>query len=48
MKYRFNNKIAPKIGLLLKNYKLSDDIAFRFGNRGWPVTHSQLINLLIG
>jgi alpha-amylase len=22
-------------GLLLKNYKLSDDIAFRFGNRGW-------------
>jgi alpha-amylase len=21
--------------LLLKNYKLSDDIAFRFGNRGW-------------
>ena len=23
------------IGLLLKNYKLSDDIAFRFSNRGW-------------
>ncbi|MEM8757837.1 MAG: glycoside hydrolase family 57 protein [Planctomycetota bacterium] len=22
-------------GLLLKNYRLSDDIAFRFGNRGW-------------
>ncbi|MBL4591144.1 MAG: glycoside hydrolase family 57 protein [Phycisphaerales bacterium] len=22
-------------GLLLKNYKLSDDIAFRFGNKGW-------------
>ena len=22
-------------GLLLKNYKLSDDIAFRFSNRGW-------------
>lgn len=22
--------------LLLKNYKLSDDIAFRFSNRGWP------------
>lgn len=23
-------------GLLLKNYKLSDDIAFRFSNRHWP------------
>src|SRR5690606_23177245 len=22
-------------GLLLKNYRLSDDIAFRFSNRGW-------------
>ena len=22
-------------GLLLKNYRLSDDVAFRFGNRGW-------------
>ncbi|MFZ2970319.1 MAG: glycoside hydrolase family 57 protein [Minisyncoccia bacterium] len=26
---------ASKIKLLLKNYKLSDDIAFRFSNRGW-------------
>lgn len=25
------------IGLLLKNYKLSDDIAFRFSNRDWPM-----------
>jgi alpha-amylase len=24
------------IRLLLKNYQLSDDIAFRFGNKGWP------------
>ncbi len=24
-----------KIRLLLKNYKLSDDVAFRFSNRGW-------------
>jgi alpha-amylase len=24
------------LGLLLKNYKLSDDIAFRFSNRAWP------------
>jgi len=26
---------TKKIKLLLKNYKLSDDIAFRFSNRGW-------------
>jgi alpha-amylase len=26
---------CSNIKLLLKNYKLSDDIAFRFGNRGW-------------
>lgn len=24
------------LGLLLRNYRLSDDIAFRFSNRGWP------------
>jgi alpha-amylase len=26
---------CSNIKVLLKNYKLSDDIAFRFGNRGW-------------
>lgn len=26
---------SESIKLLLKNYRLSDDIAFRFGNRGW-------------
>jgi alpha-amylase len=26
---------APELRLLLKNYRLSDDIAFRFGDRGW-------------
>ncbi|HSV27738.1 MAG TPA: hypothetical protein VLH60_07580, partial [Sedimentisphaerales bacterium] len=26
---------APKMKLLLKNYRLSDDIAFRFSNRQW-------------
>ena len=26
----------PKVQLLLKNGKLSDDIAFRFSNRNWP------------
>jgi alpha-amylase len=27
---------ASRLKLLLKNYKLSDDIAFRFSNRNWP------------
>ncbi len=26
---------CERIKVLLKNYKLSDDVAFRFGNRGW-------------
>lgn len=27
---------CPDLRLLLKNYRLSDDIAFRFSNRDWP------------
>jgi len=26
---------CKRIKLMLKNYKLSDDIAFRFSNKGW-------------
>lgn len=33
--FLYTPKTAPKLKLLLKNYKLSDDIAFRFGNKGW-------------
>lgn len=29
------NAINPRLKLLLRNYKLSDDIAFRFSNQGW-------------
>ncbi len=35
------------IKLLTKNYRLSDDLAFRFGNRsweGWPLTTSKFID----
>jgi alpha-amylase len=32
----YKSVFADKIKLLLKNYKLSDDIAFRFSNKGWP------------
>lgn len=31
----YHTKDDPTFRLLLKNYKLSDDIAFRFSNRGW-------------
>lgn len=31
----YNSPRSKRIKLLLKNYALSDDIAFRFSNRGW-------------
>ena len=33
--YIYTNDFQPKLNLLLRNYGLSDDIAFRFENRGW-------------
>jgi alpha-amylase len=39
--YLYTNAINPKLKLLLKNFNLSDDIAFRFSNQNWsnwPVT----------
>ncbi len=34
-KYRIRKKIEEELPVLLKNYKLSDDIAFRFSNTSW-------------
>lgn len=34
--YVYTNVLNPKLRLLLRNYKLSDDIAFRFSDKGWP------------
>lgn len=34
--YVYQPRGCRKLKLLLKNYKLSDDIAFRFSNREWP------------
>ena len=37
----------PELTLMLKNYRLSDDIAFRFSNRGWkewPLTAEKFAN----
>ncbi len=33
--YLYCNALEPRLKVLLKNFKLSDDIAFRFSNKGW-------------
>ncbi len=33
--YVYTNSVNPKLKLLLKNFRLSDDIAFRFSDRDW-------------
>ncbi len=41
------NSTNPAMRLLLKNYRLSDDIAFRFSNQGWqefPLTAPKFAN----
>lgn len=47
--YLYNNAINPKLKVLLKNFKLSDDIAFRFSDRtwaGWPLTTEKYLSWL--
>jgi len=47
--YLYCNAINPKLKLLLKNFKLSDDIAFRFSNKGWdeyPLTAEKYVDWL--
>jgi alpha-amylase len=34
--FLYNPPNCSRLKMLLKNYRLSDDIAFRFGNRSWP------------
>ena len=44
--FLYCNNINPRLKLLLKNFKLSDDIAFRFGDRSWgdwPLTAAKFI-----
>ncbi len=47
--YVYANAIDQKLRLLLRNYKLSDDIAFRFSNQGWdqyPLTADKYVSWL--
>jgi alpha-amylase len=45
--YVYCNANNPRLKLLLKNYRLSDDIAFRFSDRGWnefPLTAEKFVS----
>jgi alpha-amylase len=47
--YLFSCKGAKNLKLLLKNYRLSDDIAFRFSNKNWdqfPLTAEKFVSWL--
>jgi alpha-amylase len=45
----YANAINPKLKVLLRNFRLSDDISFRFSNRDWsewPVTSEKYVSWL--
>ena len=45
--YLYQNAINPKLKVLLKNFTLSDDIAFRFSNQSWdewPLTAEKYVD----
>ncbi len=47
--YMYCNAINPKLKILLKNYQLSDDIAFRFSQsswEAWPLTTEKYVDWL--
>ena len=49
--YIYTNAIDNRLRVLLRNYKLSDDIAFRFSNKGWdqyPLTADKFASWIAG
>ncbi len=47
--FLYCNAINPKLKILLKNFRLSDDIAFRFSQQswdGWPLTSEKYVGWL--
>ncbi len=47
--YLYCNPVKPELKLLLKNFQLSDDIAFRFSNKDWnehPLTTEKYVHWL--
>lgn len=48
--YLYNNAINPRLKVLLRNFKLSDDISFRFSNSSWsehPLTTEKFTNWIL-
>jgi alpha-amylase len=47
--YMYCNVINPRLKVLLRNFRMSDDLAFRFSNRGWsefPLTAEKFVSWL--
>ncbi|WP_346861869.1 glycoside hydrolase family 57 protein [uncultured Draconibacterium sp.] len=47
--FMYVNAINPRLKVLMRNFKLSDDIAFRFSNKNWaefPLTADKYVNWL--
>ena len=47
--YVYVNALNPRLKVLMRNFKLSDDIAFRFANTNWldyPLTADKFVNWL--
>lgn len=47
--FLYCNAINPRLKILMRNYKLSDDIAFRFSNKAWaeyPLTAEKYVDWL--
>ena len=48
--YLYCNAINPKLNVLLRNYQLSDDVAFRFSDqnwKGWPLTAEKYVDWIL-
>ncbi len=48
--FLYNNAINPRLKILMRNFKLSDDISFRFSNSSWseyPLTTEKLTNWIL-
>lgn len=49
--YLYCNAINPRLKVLMRNFKMSDDIAFRFSNQGWneyPLTPEKFVGWMNG
>ncbi|TDO03374.1 glycoside hydrolase family 57 protein [Sunxiuqinia elliptica] len=49
--FLYCNAVNPRLKVLMRNYKLSDDMAFRFSNQAWneyPLTPEKLVGWMNG